>query len=146
METGSAQEYPQAWLDGAQAWRAGSCGDCHGMYGEGYPEVNEAPIGPNLRETSLTREQLVETIRCGRPDTPMPYHDPFAYNETPCFGLPLGEEVEGVQAGPELTQVQIENLATYIAEAVKDAGPVDLDACAIYFGGNRDHGVCRRFR
>lgn len=146
VNTGSAQDFPQAWLDGAQVWQTAGCGDCHGTYGEGYPEVEEAAIGPNLRETALTREQLLETIRCGRPGTPMPYHDPLAYNETACFGLPLGEEVEGTEQGVELTPEQIENLATYLAEAVKGAGPVGLDACAIYHGGNRDHSVCRWYR
>jgi len=139
-----AQEFPAAWIEGAKVWRAGGCGDCHGKYADGEPAVNEMPPGPNLRETSLTREEIAEVIRCGRPGTPMPFNDPGAYIETACYGIPLGEVLAA--SGKDLTPEKIDNLATYIAEAVKDAGPPDREACAIYYGGDRNYPLCLLFR
>jgi mono/diheme cytochrome c family protein len=139
-----AQDYPQVWIDGAQVWRKGGCGDCHGKYADGEPVVDEAPPGPNLRETALTKEQIAEVIRCGRPGTPMPFNDPRSYVINECYGIPLGEVLAAT--GRDLTPEQIDSLAIYISEAVKDAGPVGLDACAIYYGGDRNNAFCAKFR
>src|SRR5215470_5435587 len=40
----------------------------------------------SLRATHLTPEQLTEVVKCGRPVTGMPYHDPFAYTDKRCNG------------------------------------------------------------
>jgi len=42
---------------------------------------------PNLHETRLDREQLIEVIACGRPGTEMPHFDKYAYEDTDCYGL-----------------------------------------------------------
>ena len=41
----------------------------------------------SLRVTQLTREQVAEVIKCGRPATNMPYHDRFAYTDKRCYGM-----------------------------------------------------------
>jgi len=40
----------------------------------------------SLGATHLTPEQLTEVVKCGRPGTGMPYHDPFAYTDKRCYG------------------------------------------------------------
>ncbi len=138
-----AQDLEQAWLDGAQAWRGGGCGNCHGKWADGAGDPN-FPLGPNLRETDLTRDEILETVRCGRPGTAMPFHDAGAYTVNSCFEIPVGEVLAA--PGQELDPEQIENLATYIAEAVKGAGKVSLKDCIIYYNGRIDSPSCTRYR
>ncbi len=138
-----AQEFDQALLDGAQVWRRGGCGDCHGKWADGAGDPN-FPKGPSLRKTDLTREEILEIVRCGRPGTAMPFHDPGAYTAVSCYEIPVGEVLAA--AGRELEPEQIENLATYIAEAVKGAGKVSLKDCIIYYNGRIDSPSCTRYR
>jgi mono/diheme cytochrome c family protein len=45
------------------------CQFCHGIDGDGRGDAGR----PNLHETRLDREQLIEVIACGRPGTEMPH-------------------------------------------------------------------------
>src|SRR5436309_3020445 len=66
---------------GKRVWqgRAG-CYNCHGWAGNGQNALNY-PSGANLRETTLSAEQIAEVVRCGRPGTEMPFHERSAYTE-----------------------------------------------------------------
>ncbi len=43
--------------------------------------------GASLRMTQLTRDQIRMTIQCGRPGTPMPHFDRFAYTDKRCYDM-----------------------------------------------------------
>ena len=45
----------------------GNCQGCHGWAGDGRKMDNQMPTGANLRESQLDRDNLIMTIKCGRP-------------------------------------------------------------------------------
>src|SRR4029453_9447469 len=47
----------------------GDCRACHGWAADGVKGDNQMPDGPSLREKKYTRQLLVLTIKCGRPNT-----------------------------------------------------------------------------
>src|ERR1700761_3579742 len=55
------------------------CTYCHGWAGDGSGEPQSSGGAANLRETKLTREQLIEVVSCGRPSRAMPRFDDQAY-------------------------------------------------------------------
>src|SRR5689334_13020934 len=63
------------WHDKAE------CNFCHGWAGDGLGGFHHPGKAPSLRETQLTRDQIRMTIQCGRPGTPMPHFDRFAYTD-----------------------------------------------------------------
>src|SRR5215475_14855180 len=65
----------------------GDCQACHGWAADGRKMDSQMPDAPNLRETRLTRERLVQTIKCGRPGTGMPAFDKFASRDGRCYGM-----------------------------------------------------------
>src|SRR5712675_201184 len=53
------------------------CSYCHGWAADGAGEPQSNGGAANLRDTKMSRDQLVEVILCGRPATPMPHFDEF---------------------------------------------------------------------
>ncbi len=73
---------------GKQVWLSRvNCRDCHGWAAHGVQDDPQAAGAPNLRISTLTREDIAETIRCGRPGTEMPYFNRFSYTDDRCYGL-----------------------------------------------------------
>ena len=73
---------------GARLYRQkGNCQACHGWAGDGRKMDSQMPDGSNLRETKPARNDLIETIKCGRPGRDMPAFDKFAYSDGRCFGM-----------------------------------------------------------
>lgn len=67
---------------GLRIWKdKGQCAFCHGWAGDGHGDAHSEGKAPSLRETKLTRDQIYETIKCGRPGTAMPHFDKFAYTD-----------------------------------------------------------------
>ena len=62
-----------------------TCQFCHKWDGAG--DQGYGGNAKSLRKTEMKREQIAEIIKCGRPGTPMPYHDQFAYSDKRCYGL-----------------------------------------------------------
>ena len=62
------------------------CQACHGWAGDGRKMDNQMPDGANLRESRLSREQLVFVVKCGLPGRSMPAFDRFAYRDDRCLG------------------------------------------------------------
>jgi mono/diheme cytochrome c family protein len=102
---------------GEDAWDKAGCFECHGTSGEGGPG-GEFPAGPSLRATRLDRADLVETISCGRPGTPMPAWLERAYTERPCYGLPKGPAPAGVVLTPVLSADEIVALLDYLTAKI----------------------------
>jgi mono/diheme cytochrome c family protein len=126
---------------GQQIWtdKAG-CPQCHGWAGDGFASGFHEQGAPSLRKTQLTRDQIRETIQCGRPGTRMPHFDRFAYTDKRCYGLSakdLGDQVPD-RAATTLQSYEIDAVADYVAADIKGAGPVTRTQCFKFFGRDAD--------
>jgi mono/diheme cytochrome c family protein len=93
------------------------CQFCHGPKGDGRGDPRSPGKAPNLHETKLNRDQLIEVIGCGRPATEMPHFDKYAYEDKACYGLSADELGKNVPPDPHstpLTKREIEVVADYI--------------------------------
>lgn len=93
------------------------CQFCHGPDGDGRGDPRSPGRAANLHETTLTRDQLIEVIACGRPATEMPHFDKYAYEDTDCYGLKgkdLGKDAPHDPHSTPLTRREIEAVADYI--------------------------------
>jgi mono/diheme cytochrome c family protein len=123
---------------GASAWRSGECKDCHGWAGDGVPENNQS-AGPNLRESLLSAEQMVEVIRCGRPGTDMPSFRRNAWTDIiPCYGMTA--PLEGAMApnfgGRMIGDRTINGLVAFIMRDFVGQGPVSREYCVEVIGAD----------
>ena len=129
---------------GREIWanKAG-CPTCHGWAGIGVGGgFHSEGRAASLRETKLTRDEIRTTIQCGRPGTPMPHFDRFAYTDKRCYGMTAEElgKVTPNRASTTLQPYEIDALADYVATKVKGAGPVTRAQCLDYFGsGAQSH-------
>jgi len=128
---------------GAELFRQkGDCQACHGWAGDGQKMNNEMPDGANLRETKLDRNDLITTIKCGRPGSGMPAFDKFAYSDGRCYGLKQADlKARGLTvsdpASP-LIQREIDNLADFLFAKVIGKGPVTRASCIEYWSADID--------
>lgn len=136
------------WLTPAQAqesvqrgrviWgQKAGCIFCHGWSGDGHGDEHADGAAANIRETILTRDQIQEVIKCGRPGSSMPRFDKFAYTDRRCFGMTaeeLGKDVPSEPPAP-LQIFEVDAIADYVAAKLKDAGPVTKEECLEFFGG-----------
>jgi mono/diheme cytochrome c family protein len=124
--------------DGARIWRSkAGCPQCHGWAGDGFPSgFHSEGNAPSLRETQLTRDQIRETIQCGRPGTPMPHFDRFAYTDKRCYDMTAEDlgDLEPTRAPTTLQSYEIDAVADYVAAKIKGAGPVTRAQCVEFFG------------
>lgn len=114
----------------------GGCVNCHGWAADGKTGVNmRAPSGPSLRETALDGPALTEVIRCGRPGTPMPYHDRAAYRDDRCYGQVMADFAPGDKParGKSLTDDDIAALVTYLQGRVIGLGKPTHAECVDFF-------------
>ena len=134
---------PEDVRAGAELFRQkGDCQACHGWAGDGQKMNNEMPDGANLRETKLDRNDLITTIKCGRPGSGMPAFDKFAYSDGRCYGLKQADlKARGLTlsdpASP-LIQREIENLADFLFAKVVGKGPVTRASCVEYWSADID--------
>ena len=115
----------------------GYCVNCHGWAGDGKSGTNlQAPIGPNLRLTGLDTAALIETIGCGRPGTPMPYHDRAAYRDGRCFGMDLDDFADGTAPvrGRTFSDRDVANVVAYLQTHMIGLGEPTLAECAEFYG------------
>jgi mono/diheme cytochrome c family protein len=114
----------------------GYCVNCHGWAGDGKSGTNlQAPVGPSLRETALDRAALIETIACGRPGTPMPYHDRAAYRDGRCFGMELADFSPGAAPvrGKTFTDRDVVNVVAFLETHVIGRGEPTLEECTTFY-------------
>ncbi len=113
------------------------CSYCHGWAGDGAGDPQSNGGAANLRQSHLTREQLVEVIMCGRPGTPMPHFDELAYSDTRCYGMTeaeLGPKVPALPPGATLQQREAQAVADYLLAKFIGRGPVTREECEEAFG------------
>ncbi len=122
--------------DGQRIWsEKAQCPQCHGWAGDGNGGLHSSGLAASLRATQLTRDQIRMVIQCGRPGTPMPHFDRFAYTDKRCYDMTaedLGDDVP-VRAEDTLQLYEIDALADYIATKIKGAGPITRGECVDFF-------------
>jgi len=113
------------------------CPQCHGWAGDGLASGFHNQGAPSLRETQLSRDQIRETIQCGRPGTQMPHFDRFAYTDKRCYDMTAKDlgDLEPIRASTTLQPYEIDAVADYVATKIKGAGAVTRAQCVEFFGG-----------
>lgn len=134
----------EAQQAGAGIWSRGGCADCHGNLaaGDGDPTY---PPGPNLRRITLKRDELIETIACGRPGTGMPTNMKGAWTATSCFGIPPGAVPMDVVARATLTAQEVDTLADFLLNFVVGKTKITRENCAIFNEGNANTPACLQY-
>lgn len=137
LDPAQAQEVSQRTLDrGKSIYQVrANCAFCHGWSGDGQGDERSARPGLSLRETKLTRDQLIEVVACGRPGTGMPYHDLQAYTDTRCYGVTAGDLGDQMpdRAQQTLQQREIATVVDYLLVRVVGRGPITRAECEEFF-------------
>lgn len=113
------------------------CSYCHGWAADGAGEGQSSGGAANLRETPLTRDQLVEVIKCGVPGKAMPHFDEAAYTDKRCYNsteADLGSNTPPLPPGSVLSQREIEAVADYLRAKVIGRGPITREECTETLG------------
>jgi hypothetical protein len=139
---------PEDIAAGASIFREkANCQVCHGWAGDGRKMESQVEDGANLRETKLDRDNVIMTIRCGRPPSGMPSFDKFAYSDGRCYGMKAADlKAAGIRMpdpAATLTAREIENVADFLFAKVIGQGPMDHAKCVVFWG--RDAEVCGEF-
>jgi len=125
----------------------GNCQACHGWAGDGRKMDSQMPDGSNLRKTRLARNDLIETIKCGRPGRDMPAFDKFAYSDGRCFGMKQTDlRARGLTLpDPPATLIasEIETLADFLYAKVIGKGAMNRSSCIEFWGSEVD--LCKDF-
>jgi hypothetical protein len=118
--------------------QTGGCQLCHGWAGDGRKMDNQMPDGADLRETALDRQNLIMTIKCGRPGRGMPAFDKFAYSDGRCYGLKQADlktrNLQMTDPPATLAPNEVELLADFLFAKVVGKGPMDHAKCVEYWG------------
>ena len=144
---GPADAQTETVAAGGRLYRAkGDCQVCHGWAGDGRRMNNQMPMGANLRESTLTREQVVHVIKCGLPGREMPAYDRRAYQDDRCLGRTMADlERMGLRlfASPSTLQNrEVERLADFLMAKVIGQGEMNRAECVEFFG--EDVEACER--
>jgi mono/diheme cytochrome c family protein len=126
--------------------REAQCQFCHGWDGSG-DDSEYGGSAPSLRATALTRDEIAETVKCGRIGAGMPYHDKNAYTTDGCYGMT--EADLGDDAPPKplkfLSERDIEAVADYVATVLKGLpDKPTLDQCIAFWG--TDTRACDKYK
>ncbi|WP_238368520.1 c-type cytochrome [Mesobacterium pallidum] len=126
--------------------RPDSCVNCHGWAADGKTGISlKYPPGPSLRDTLLDTEALIEVIRCGRPGTPMPFHDQAAYRDGRCYGTVMSDYADDGSRpirGKTMREADILNVVAYLEADVIGLGKPTFEECVDFFE-NPNAGACR---
>jgi mono/diheme cytochrome c family protein len=132
----AAAQAADATEAGKAVFRRANCFGCHKWHGNGGGGYGGDAL--SLRKTELTREQIIETVECGRPGTGMPFFTRGAYDTVKCYGM--NREDVGNQIPPEanifLRQADVEAVADYVLAHIKGKGEPNHSECIDFFGSN----------
>ncbi len=119
---------------GKAVFKRANCLGCHKWHGNGGGGYGGDAL--SLRKTALTREQIVETVECGRPGTGMPFFTRGAYDIVKCHGM--NRQEAGGQIPPEanvfLRRADVEAVADYVLAHIKGRGEPTYGECIDFFG------------
>ena len=118
---------------GKAVFKRANCMGCHKWHGNGGGGYGGDAL--SLRQTELTRDQIMETVECGRPGTGMPFFMRGAYDSTKCYEM--NRQEVGAQIPPEanvfLRHEDVETVADYVLTHIKGAGDPTYDECVAFF-------------
>jgi mono/diheme cytochrome c family protein len=139
---------PSDIAEGGRLFRQkANCQSCHGWAGDGRKMDDQMPDGANLRESKLNRQDLVMTIKCGRPGTGMPAFDKFAYSDGRCYGLKQSDLRASGSRMPDpaatLQQREIDMIVDFLSTKVVNQGPMNHAKCIEFWGSEAE--PCREF-
>ena len=124
-----------------------NCQACHGWAADGRKMDSQMPDGKNLRETELDRDNIITTIKCGRPGTGMPAFDKFAYSDGRCYGLKAADlrkrDLMLVDPPATLAPREIDLIADFLFAKVIGQGPMTHAKCIEYWGSEVE--ACTEF-
>jgi hypothetical protein len=118
---------------GKAIFKRANCFGCHKWHGNGGGGYGGDAL--SLRQTELAREQIIETVACGRPGTGMPFFARGSYETTKCFEM--SRQDVGDRIPPEgsvfLRAPDIEAVADYVLVHIKGKGEPSYDECVSFF-------------
>lgn len=137
MFVGASHAAENAAESGQAIFKRANCVGCHKWHGDGGGGYGGAAL--SLRRTELDKQQIMDTIRCGRPGTGMPYFSRNGYpqgGEPQCYGLSNKdlETMHVAQANVFLKPEEIEAVAEYVLTNIKGKGDPNLADCVAFFG------------
>jgi mono/diheme cytochrome c family protein len=118
---------------GKAVFKRANCMGCHKWHGNGGGGYGGDAL--SLRKTQLTREQIIETVRCGRPGTGMPFFERGAYDQTKCYYMnrqDAGDQMPQ-EANVFLRPKDIEDVADYVIAHIKGKGEPTFAECTSFF-------------
>ena len=119
---------------GKAVFKRANCVGCHKWHGNGGGGYGGDAL--SLRKTELTKDQIIETVECGRPGTGMPFFNRGAYDSTKCYDM--DRQQVGTQIPPEanvfLRREDVEAVADYVLAHIKGKGEPNYAECADFFG------------
>jgi mono/diheme cytochrome c family protein len=125
---------------GKAVFKRANCFGCHKWHGNGGGGYGGDAL--SLRKTELTKDQIVETVECGRPGTGMPFFMRGAYDTTKCYDM--DRQQIGARIPPEanvfLRHEDVEAVADYVLTHIKGKGEPTYSECTDFFA-NTSH-VC----
>ncbi len=113
-----------------------TCQYCHKWDGSGDQGYGGNAL--SLRKTQLTREQMAEVVKCGRPHTGMPYHDRFAYTDKRCYKMTreeLGDDMPP-SSTESLQPREIDAVVKYLFAKVVGRGEATYQECVDFWGSD----------
>jgi mono/diheme cytochrome c family protein len=118
---------------GKTIFKRANCVGCHKWHGNGGGGYGGDAL--SLRRTELSREQITETVSCGRPGTGMPYFMREAYDELECYGNHRADMVGHMppEANIFLRPADIEAVADYVIAHIKGKGEPNYADCIQFF-------------
>jgi mono/diheme cytochrome c family protein len=129
---------------GKAIFKRANCFGCHKWHGDGGGGYGGAAL--SLRKTELTRDEIMETVACGRPGTGMPYFARGAYDSSKCYEMSrhdVGDQIPP-EGGLYLRGPEIEAVANYVMDNVKGRGEPNYDECTNFFG--KTSRVCDSYK
>ncbi len=134
MTAGAAAQSADPTDAGKAVFKRANCVGCHKWHGNGGGGYGGHAL--SLRKTELSREQIIETIGCGRPGTGMPFFTRGAYDSVKCYDM--NREDVGSRIPPEantfLRPSDVEAAADYVIAHVKGKGEPNNSECVEFFG------------
>src|SRR4051812_10708602 len=115
--------------EGKRVFMRANCMGCHKWHGGGGGGYGGDAL--SLRNTQLDRDQIVETVSCGRPGTGMPYFLRDAYGANHCYGSTKEDMGSNMPPAPGvfLRPNEVQAVADYVLAHVKGKGEPNLAQC-----------------
>jgi mono/diheme cytochrome c family protein len=119
---------------GKAVFKRANCFGCRKWHGNGGGGYGGDAL--SLRKTELTREQIIETVGCGRPGKGMPFFTRGAYGTIKCDQM--NRQDAGGHMPPEantfLRPNDIEAVADYVMVHIEGNGEPNYTECVSFFG------------